>query len=81
MLRDTCGTLVKEPGFGLDAISDMLGREGAATAAWYARDAGLEKKLAGVAVKIRRTLFEQKCLTPPTRVSNPFCSPRGRRII
>jgi hypothetical protein len=52
MLRDTCGTLVKELGFDLDAIADMPGREGADTAAWYARDAGLEKKLIGVVVKI-----------------------------
>jgi hypothetical protein len=30
----------------------MLGQEGAGMAAWYARDAELEKKLAGVVVKI-----------------------------
>jgi integrase len=57
-LRHTCGALMKELGFDLDAIADMLGLEGAGMAAWYARDAELEKKLAGVA------------LTPSTRVSN-----------
>jgi hypothetical protein len=48
----------------------MLGQEGAGMAAWYACDAELEKKLAGVVVKIDEHFVEQKCLTPPTRVSN-----------
>jgi integrase len=51
-LRHICGTLMKELGFDLDTIADMLGHVGAGMAAFYARDAELEKKLAGVVVKI-----------------------------
>jgi integrase len=51
-LRHTCGTLMRELGFDKDTIADMLGQEGAGMAEWYARDAQLEKKLAGVVEKI-----------------------------
>jgi len=33
-LRHTCGTLLKELGFDLDTIADMLGQETAGMAAW-----------------------------------------------
>ncbi len=51
-LRHTCGTLLKELGFDLDTIADMLGQEGAGMAAWYARDADVERKLTGVVEKL-----------------------------
>ena len=51
-LRHTCGTLLKELGFDLDTIADMLGQEGAGMAAWYARDADVERKLTGVIEKL-----------------------------
>jgi integrase len=51
-LRHTCGTLMRELGFDKDTIADMLGQEDAGMAEWYARDAQLEKKLAGVVEKI-----------------------------
>jgi integrase len=47
-LRHTCATLMREAGFDKDTIADMLGQETAGMAEWYARDAQLEKKLAGV---------------------------------
>jgi integrase len=55
-LRHTCGTLMKELGFDLDTIADMLGQETAGMAAWYARDAQLERKLAGVVEAIDEQL-------------------------
>lgn len=42
---------MKQLGFNLDTIVDMLGQEGAGMAK-YARDAELEKKPASVVVKI-----------------------------
>jgi integrase len=55
-LRHACGTLMKELGFDLDTIADMLGQETAGMAAWYARDAQLERKLAGVVEAIDEQL-------------------------
>ena len=55
-LRHTCGTLLRELGFDKDTIADMLGQEDAGMAEWYARDADLERKLAGVVNEIDRHL-------------------------
>jgi integrase len=55
-LRHTCGTLMRELGFDKDTIADMLGQETAGMAEWYARDAQLEKKLAGVVEAIDEQL-------------------------
>ena len=55
-LRHTCGTLLKELGFDLDTIADMLGQETAGMAAWYARDADVQKKLAKVVEAIDEQL-------------------------
>jgi integrase len=55
-LRHTCGTLMRELGFDKDTIADMLGQEDAGMAECYARDADLERKLAGVVGEIDRHL-------------------------
>jgi integrase len=51
-LRHTCGTTMRELGFDLQTIADMLGQEQAGMAGWYSRDAELEGKLAGVVDKL-----------------------------
>src|SRR6185437_16189670 len=51
-LRHTCGTLMRELGFDLQTIADMLGQEQAGMAGWYSRDAELEGKIAGVVNKM-----------------------------
>jgi integrase len=58
-LRHTCATLMREAGFDKDTIADMLGQETAGMAEWYARDAQLEKKLAGVVEKIDEHLAKR----------------------
>ncbi len=47
---------MRELGFDKDTIADMLGQETAGMAEWYARDAQLEKKLAGVVQAIDEQL-------------------------
>jgi integrase len=55
-LRHTCGTLMRELGFDLQTIADMLGQEEPGMAGWYSRDAELEGKLQNVVEKIDRHL-------------------------
>jgi integrase len=55
-LRHTCGTLMRELGFDLQTIADMLGQEEPGMAGWYSRDAELEGKLENVVEKIDQHL-------------------------
>jgi hypothetical protein len=54
---------MREAGFDKDTIADMLGQETVGMAEWYARDAVLDQKLAGVVEAIDEHLTG-------TRVSN-----------
>jgi hypothetical protein len=70
-LGHTCGTLMKELGFDLDTIADMLGQETAGMAAWYAPDAQLERKLAGVVEAIDEQL-SNNCLTLRLQITSSW---------
>jgi integrase len=59
-LRHTVGTIMREAGFDKDTIADMLGQETAGMAEWYARDAVLDRKLAGVVEAIDEHLTGTK---------------------
>jgi integrase len=59
-LRHTVGTIMREVGFDKDTIADMLGQETAGMAEWYARDAVLDRKLAGVVQAIDEHLTGTK---------------------
>lgn len=63
-LRHTCGTLLRELGYDKDTIADMLGQEDPGMAEWYARDADLSRKLAGVVKKIDRHLRKNGGMLP-----------------
>jgi hypothetical protein len=49
---------MKELGFDLDTIADVLGQETAGMAAWYAPDAQLERKFSGVVEAIDAICFD-----------------------
>lgn len=55
-LRHTCGTSLRELGYDLQTIADMLGQENVEVADWYSRDADLSKKLAGVVERLDKEL-------------------------
>ena len=55
-LRHTHATIMRELGFDLQAIADMLGQEEAGMAAWYSREAELEDKLAKVVARMDASL-------------------------
>jgi integrase len=59
-LRHTCATIMREAGFDKDTIADMLGQETAGMAEWYAREAQLDRKLAGVVEAIDEHLTGTK---------------------